>query len=74
MADTKISKTEFPMSFEFNGESGRWTHFNVVDEETNELEKVLTIPRRTWEDLGEPDVVTVTIEPGDLLNTEVSKA
>jgi hypothetical protein len=23
-----------------------------------------------WDDLGQPDTITVTVEPGDLLNTE----
>ena len=32
----------------------------------------LEIPRSTWEDMGEPLKITVTIEPGDLLNDDGS--
>lgn len=28
------------------------------------------IPRRLWDELGKPDNITVTIEPGDKLNVE----
>jgi hypothetical protein len=30
----------------------------------------LVIPRCDWGDMGGPEVITVTIEPGDLLNDE----
>jgi len=30
----------------------------------------LVIPRDDWGDMGSPEVITVTIEPGDLLNDE----
>lgn len=30
----------------------------------------IDVPRSVWEDLGAPDVITVTIEPGDTLTPE----
>ena len=34
-------------------------HLNSID-----------IPRQMWKDLGQPDKLTITIEPGDKLNEE----
>ena len=31
------------------------------------------VERSDWHDMGEPDVITVTIEPGDLLNDEATQ-
>ena len=31
------------------------------------------VERVAWRDMGEPDVITVTIEPGDLLNDEATQ-
>lgn len=33
----------------------------------------LIIPSSVWKEFGEPDVITVTIEPGDLLNNSDSQ-
>lgn len=30
--------------------------------------RVIALPVAAWEDMGRPDVVTVTVEPGDGLN------
>jgi hypothetical protein len=38
---------------------------HVTFEEGN---RVLALPVGTWEDMGSPDVVTVTVRPGDDLN------
>ena len=37
------------------------------DDEDREPEQFMT-DHQMWGELGEPDVITVTIEPGDLLN------
>lgn len=42
--------------------------FQQRDEETNAITRSLLVDRRTWRDLGYPEVVTVTVEPGDRLN------
>lgn len=34
---------------------------------------VVTITLADWDDLGQPDQLTVTIEPGDRLNSEVGQ-
>ena len=31
------------------------------------------VERVAWRDMGEPDTITVTIEPGDLLNDEATQ-
>lgn len=40
--------------------------FFAHDEEP--YSKLISIDVDLWEDLGRPDVITVTVEPGDLLN------
>lgn len=30
----------------------------------------MQVDKRVWEDMGKPEVITVTIEPGDKLNEE----
>ena len=41
--------------------------FHISDEDTGESQ-VLDIPLDKYEALGSPEKITVTIEPGDLLN------
>ena len=42
--------------------------FVQLDEDTGLPSTSLTIGPQSWEDLGRPQRVTVTVEPGDLLN------
>lgn len=42
-------------------------YFHISDEDTGESQ-VMDIPVDKYNDLGQPDKITVTIEPGDLLN------
>lgn len=44
--------------------------FHTSDEETGESQ-ILDIPIDKYNDLGQPSKITVTIEPGDLLNNDV---
>lgn len=30
--------------------------------------RMITIDREVWEDMGTPDTITITIEPGDTIN------
>ncbi len=39
-------------------------------EEEGEVARGVDVLTQDWEDMGRPDIVTVTIEPGDLLNGE----
>lgn len=43
--------------------------FRLVDGETAEPATGIMLDRETYDDLGQPDMVTVTVEPGDLLNS-----
>lgn len=42
-------------------------YFHISDDDTGESQ-VMDIPFEKFEDLGQPGHITVTIEPGDLLN------
>lgn len=49
-------------------------YFSQLDEDVTEFRSVhrkFMLDVDTWDELGEPEVVTITIEPGDRLN-EVS--
>lgn len=43
----------------------------VAENEQGQLDHVLTMRYEDWLDMGHPSTVTVTVEPGDLLNLEV---
>lgn len=50
---------------------GHEATFVVNDREpTNYHLRRMSIPRLLWEDFKKPEAITVTIEPGDKLNTE----
>lgn len=42
--------------------------FYNKDDDTGMVNKIFTMPKDFWEELGSPEVVTITIEPGDKLN------
>lgn len=42
--------------------------FIQVDPDDSSVEREVYVDIQTYLDLGEPDVITVTIEPGDTLN------
>lgn len=39
-----------------------------ADEDASDGYPMVFFPRATWEDMGEPQEITVTLEPGDRLN------
>ena len=47
-------------------------YFSAIREEGDEpySNETHRIQRSEWEDMGKPDTITVTVEPGDLLNPE----
>ena len=49
--------------------SSRWVEFTSYHEEDKlKLRRAVTITRSDWEELGQPDKITIRIEPGDKLN------
>lgn len=44
------------------------TYANGSSAPGDEITRLTTIDRQTYDDLGQPFEITVTIEPGDLLN------
>ncbi len=42
--------------------------FSREPDEPGDIPAIVWLPRTDWLDMGEPQAVTVTIEPGDLLN------
>ncbi len=46
--------------------SRQW--FIQVDEETDVIRREVYVDIGTYQDLGEPETITITIEPGDTLN------
>lgn len=45
-----------------------FTNFDY-DEPDDQDYNVLTIPRSLWEDMGRPKTITISVVPGDRLNT-----
>lgn len=42
--------------------------FVTRDDDTHEATRIVEVTIEDWNDLGRPDQLTVTIEPGDALN------
>lgn len=42
--------------------------YRQADEETDVLHREVYLDIHTYQDLGEPDTITISIEPGDTLN------
>jgi hypothetical protein len=42
----------------------------LQDEDLLGRKHVVSLDHDVWEDMGKPETITVTIEPGDLLNQE----
>lgn len=62
-----LSKTRSVLTENGDPDLGvRW--YIQVDEETEVIRRELYLDIATYQDLGEPETITVTIEPGDLLN------
>lgn len=48
--------------------NGPRVRFSREPEEDGDIPDTVYISWADWEDMGRPEVVTVTVEPGDLLN------
>lgn len=46
----------------------RFDTFVMFGQPGSERETVISIDRGVWEDMGSPEKLTVTVNPGDLLN------
>ncbi len=42
--------------------------FSREPDEPGDIPAIVWLSRTDWSDMGEPQTVTITIEPGDLLN------
>ena len=47
-----------------------WAMFERTDVGMGDMQRTVNVEYDVWVDMGRPDVITVTIEPGDLLNEE----
>jgi len=68
----RLSKTRFVLDF-FGGEGDEMTFVrkrDPDDEPQSHRVQRLPIPRQLYDELGQPEQITVTIEPGDQLNQE----
>lgn len=45
-----------------------WLMFTRDIDEPGDIPDSLVIDRDTWDEMGSPDSVTITVEPGDQLN------
>lgn len=44
--------------------------FESVNEDTDLVDRSITFSIKDWVDMGSPETITITIEPGDRLNDE----
>lgn len=51
------------------------THVSFAShsEDDGSIDRHVEVRRATWDDLGQPEQITLTIEPGDLLNDEETR-
>ena len=59
-----LHKSQFTMNVHYvpNPEDYVECHHN------GDVSRIMYMPRELWEEMDSPDIITVTIEPGDLLN------
>jgi hypothetical protein len=63
---TRLEKSQKVLHTLYSGRDS--VTFGYEDEDTGDEVAVLILSINDWEDFGRPMTVTVTIEPGDLLN------
>lgn len=49
-------------------------NFITADEDTQQIQRQVLMTVQTWEKLGSPEQITVTIVPGDKLNKKPKKS
>lgn len=71
MAETRLTRTRSVLPLVFDeGPVDSATFARETDCCAGEYDRVVSLAWIDWAELGEPDVVTVTIRPGDLLTEE----
>jgi len=65
-----ITKTRQVLSFQPNprGKEGRRVTYSRQPDDNSDVPTQVKIDVCTWDELGCPEDITITIEPGDLLN------
>jgi hypothetical protein len=67
MPESSMSQSQRVLSWA--GQDSTGVAFNNEDEDTGPGDVTyINVPERDWMDMGEPREITVTIEPGDMLN------
>ncbi len=64
MAVTTLTRTETVMYLDPH----LYGYFFTNHNDDGDFERCVEISKQDWTDMGSPDVITVTIEPGDRLN------
>lgn len=68
MAAAVLTRTVRVLDYE--GDLGQdRVRFSRPPDEPGDLPTIVSLDRDTWEDFDRPEKITITIEPGDLLNT-----
>lgn len=62
-----MQRTQHLLDRESSGEHGTHVMFSY-DHDDGVQVPVMWLPHEDWEELNRPDEITVTIEPGDVLN------
>lgn len=63
-----LTKTQSVLYWQASDANGDFLIFAHTEEPHD---KVVQLHPETWVEMGRPDVITVSIQPGDLLNEEV---
>lgn len=63
-----LTKTASVMSHEPGYDLDGLRAFYLIDEETKVINRVVHLNDETFADMGSPETITVTIEPGDRLD------
>lgn len=67
---TSLTKTRTVLEFVGIDEEEGPTFTQLPDEGEEFRSHIVSLDPEVYEDMGRPEVITVTIEPGDLLNPE----
>ena len=63
-----LRKTEHVLGHVEGSPLEGYVYFSRQPDEAGDLPLDVHLPREDWDDMGRPEVVTVTVQPGDRLN------
>jgi hypothetical protein len=69
MSDTRLTKVTSVLELESNWNTTAHFGYFLRDEDTRAIETQLFLPRDKALDMGSPKTITLTVEPGDKLNS-----